>query len=62
MALFEKLLRGIVAGHVQSHLLDAYEARGGRYSEEVLPDCGHTPHVEKPEDFQRLLFGFLEEQ
>jgi pimeloyl-ACP methyl ester carboxylesterase len=43
-------------------VLDAYKARGGRYREEVISDCGHTPHVEKPEDFQRLLFGFLEEQ
>lgn len=42
-------------------VLDAYEARGGRYREEVIPDCGHTPHVEKPEEFRRLLFGFLEE-
>jgi pimeloyl-ACP methyl ester carboxylesterase len=43
-------------------VLDAFEARGGRYREVVIPDCGHTPHVEKPEEFQRLLFGFLEEQ
>src|SRR5215217_8976037 len=43
-------------------VLDAYEARGGRYREEVIPDCGHTPYVEKPEEFQRLLFGFLEDQ
>ncbi len=42
-------------------VLDAYEARGGSYREEVIPDCGHTPHVEKPEEFRRLLFGFLEE-
>jgi pimeloyl-ACP methyl ester carboxylesterase len=42
-------------------VLDAYEARGGRYREEVIPDCGHTPHVEKPEEFRRLLFGFLDE-
>jgi pimeloyl-ACP methyl ester carboxylesterase len=42
-------------------VLDAYEARGGRYREEVIPNCGHTPHVEKPEEFRRLLFGFLEE-
>jgi pimeloyl-ACP methyl ester carboxylesterase len=41
--------------------LDAYEARGGRYREEVIPDCGHTPPVEKPQEFQRLLFDFLEE-
>ena len=43
-------------------VLDAYEARGGRYREKVIPDCAHTPHVEKPEEFQRLLFGFLEDQ
>jgi pimeloyl-ACP methyl ester carboxylesterase len=43
-------------------VLDAFEARGGRYREQVIPDCGHTPHVEKPEQFQRLLSGFLEEQ
>ena len=43
-------------------VLDAYEARGGRYREEVFQNCGHTPHVEKPEEFRRLLFGFLDEQ
>src|SRR5215204_3241088 len=43
-------------------VLDAYEARGGRYREKVIPDCAHTPHVEKPEEFRRLLFGFLEDQ
>ena len=43
-------------------VLDAYEARGGRYREEVFQDCGHTPHVEKPEEFRQLLFGFLDEQ
>ena len=41
-------------------VLDAYGARGGSYREEVIPDCGHTPHVEKPEEFRRLLFDFLE--
>ena len=42
-------------------VLDAYEAHGGTYREEVIPDCGHTPHVEKPEEFRRLLFDFLED-
>jgi pimeloyl-ACP methyl ester carboxylesterase len=42
-------------------VLDAYEARGGRYREEVILECGHTPHVEKPQDFRKLLFGFLDE-
>jgi pimeloyl-ACP methyl ester carboxylesterase len=43
-------------------VLDAYEARGGRYSEKIVSECGHTPHVEKPEEFRRLLFDFLEER
>ena len=42
-------------------VLDAYAAGGGSYREEVLTDCGHTPHVEKPDEFRRRLFGFLEE-
>lgn len=41
-------------------VLDEYAAQGGRYHEEVFPDCGHSPHVEKPEDFRRLLLDFLE--
>ena len=36
-------------------VLDAYAARGGIYQAVVL-DCGHTPHVEKPEDFREALF------
>jgi pimeloyl-ACP methyl ester carboxylesterase len=41
-------------------VLDEYAAQGGGYREEVIPDCGHTPHVEKPEVFRRLLLDFLE--
>jgi pimeloyl-ACP methyl ester carboxylesterase len=41
-------------------VLDEYASRGGGYREEVIPDCGHTPHVEKPEVFRRLLLDFLE--
>lgn len=33
-------------------------ANGGAYREEVIPDCGHAPHLEGPEEFRRLLFGF----
>ena len=25
----------------------------------VLPECGHWPHMEKPEEFNRILTGFL---
>ena len=41
-------------------VLDEYASRGGGYREEVIPDCGHTPHVEKPEVFRQRLLGFLE--
>ena len=42
-------------------MLDAYALNGGRYREEAIEDCGHTPHVEKPDAFQKALFGFLKE-
>jgi pimeloyl-ACP methyl ester carboxylesterase len=41
-------------------VLDEYASRGGGYREEIIPDCGHTPHVEKPEVFRRHLLDFLE--
>ena len=40
-------------------VLDAYAANGGRYEELVLPECGHSPPIEKPEDFRRALVGFV---
>lgn len=41
-------------------VLDNYASRGGTYREEVFTNCGHSPHIEKPEEFRRLLFGFLD--
>ena len=43
-------------------VLEAYLGNGGSYREEVIADCGHSPHVEKPEEFRRSVVGFLEEQ
>ncbi len=40
-------------------VLEAYSAAGGSYREEVLQGCGHTPHVERPEPFRRLLLGLI---
>jgi pimeloyl-ACP methyl ester carboxylesterase len=40
-------------------LLDGYAAGGGSYREEVFADCGHSPHIEKPEAFRRALVQFL---
>jgi pimeloyl-ACP methyl ester carboxylesterase len=41
-------------------VLDAYQAAGGTYQEVVLPECGHSPHVEKPVEFQAHLRDHLE--
>jgi pimeloyl-ACP methyl ester carboxylesterase len=40
-------------------LFDGYAERGGSYREEVFADCGHTPHIEKPDEFRRVLTAFL---
>ncbi len=40
-------------------VLDAYATKGGRYQEVVLADCGHSPHIEKPGEFQQAFFTFL---
>lgn len=40
-------------------VLDAYAARGGHYAEHVLSECGHSPHIEKPEEFRDLLMAHL---
>ena len=40
-------------------LLEGYAAGGGNYREEVFADCGHTPHIEKPDVFGQILAEFL---
>lgn len=40
-------------------VLDRYRAAGGRYVEHVLPDCGHSPHLERPAEFASLVADFL---
>jgi pimeloyl-ACP methyl ester carboxylesterase len=42
-------------------LLDQYAAHGGSYSEVVLTDCGHSPHIERPDEFRAAFFAFLAE-
>lgn len=32
-------------------VLEAYQANGGVYQEVVLADCGHSPYIEKPAEF-----------
>ncbi|MBO8162839.1 MAG: alpha/beta hydrolase [Brevibacillus sp.] len=44
------------------HLLERYQAAGGRYREVVIEGAGHAPHVEKPELFHAELSRFLSAQ
>ncbi len=41
-------------------VLDKYRANGGSYREEVIADAGHSPFIEKPDEFNGLLHPFLE--
>lgn len=36
-------------------VLEAYQASGGDYTEVVIPEAGHTPHIEKPDTFLAAL-------
>jgi pimeloyl-ACP methyl ester carboxylesterase len=40
-------------------VFEKYAAEGGSYREEVFVDCGHSPHIEKPDAFRRALIEFL---
>ncbi|MGH2493315.1 MAG: alpha/beta hydrolase [Ktedonobacteraceae bacterium] len=37
-----------------------YRANGGEYREVILPDCGHSPHIEKQEEVFKLFTEFME--
>lgn len=43
-------------------MLDQYRAGGGQYDEVVIANCGHSPHIEQPEEFRRTFFAFLARQ
>ena len=38
-------------------VLERYAAAGGSYVEHVLAGCGHSPHIERPEEFLAALLG-----
>jgi len=40
-------------------VLDQYAANGGKYSEKVIADTGHSPYIEKPDEFAALLIEHL---
>jgi pimeloyl-ACP methyl ester carboxylesterase len=41
-------------------VFNRYQANGGHYREVVLPDCGHSPHIEKPVEVFKLFTEFVE--
>ena len=41
------------------YVLDAYRAKGGQYSEQVIADCGHCVYLNQHEAFQKVLNEFL---
>lgn len=41
-------------------VLNAYQANGGKVQEVVLPDCGHSPHIEKQDEVFKLLTDLVE--
>ena len=43
------------------HVLDSYAAAGGSVEEVVIEDCGHTPFIEKADEFNQALHAFLEQ-
>ena len=40
-------------------VLDEYAVGGGNYREEIFANCGHSPHIERPDAFRRRLIEFL---
>ena len=41
-------------------VLDEYRANGGQYEEVVITDSGHSPLIEKPEEFRQTLLDFFQ--
>ena len=41
-------------------VLDRYRANGGQYQELLIADCGHSPHIEKPEEFNSALLKHIQ--
>ncbi len=41
-------------------VLDNYQAYGGQYREVVLPECGHSPHIEKQNEVLKLFTEFMD--
>jgi pimeloyl-ACP methyl ester carboxylesterase len=44
------------------YVLEKYAAAGGSYQEVVIEDAGHTPFIEKPEEFNAILHEHITSQ
>lgn len=42
------------------HVLNQYQANGGEVHEAELPNCGHSPHLEKQDEVVRLFCEFID--
>jgi pimeloyl-ACP methyl ester carboxylesterase len=42
------------------HVLDEYQSKGGSYEEVVIAETGHTPYVEKPDEFMAVFMKVLQ--
>lgn len=40
-------------------VLEQYKAAGGSYTEVVFEECGHTPYIEKFDDFNKVFHQFI---
>ena len=43
------------------HVLEKYQENGGQYREVVIVDTAHSPHIEKPDEFNATFHQFLQE-
>jgi pimeloyl-ACP methyl ester carboxylesterase len=41
-------------------VLNHYAANGGRFEEVVIEDAGHSPFIEKPEEFAAAFHAHIE--
>ena len=44
------------------HFLEKYQGSGGFCQVHILPETGHTPFLEKPEECARIILSFLSRQ
>lgn len=41
------------------YVLEQYKKNGGTYTEKVIDNTGHTPYVERPEEFNTIFFNHI---